>query len=293
MTDHGSEPLRVGLVGAGPWADRFHAPMLAAGPSTTLACVYARRLEAAVSLAQRHHASATDEFDVLLDGCEAVAFAVPPDVQAVLAARAARAGKPLLLEKPIGLTLDEARSLVEAVDRAGVPTQLMLTKRYSPGVRDFLATAADFPVHGARAMFVSGAFLPGSVFATPWRLRHGALLDVGPHVLDTLDAAAGPIESITADGDPLGWLALTTRHRGGAIGQVSISSVVPGNLWECTLYGPRGSLTTPPRDDAEWPTVMRTITDEFARVVLTGQAHSLDVHRGLYLQELLQARLRT
>lgn len=285
--------MRVGLVGAGPWAGRFHAPMLSAGPSTTLTCVYARRLEAARSLADRHHARATDDFDALLDSCDAVALAVPPDVQEVLAARAARAGKPLLLEKPIGLTLEGARGLVDTIDRAGVPTQLMLTKRYSPGVRDFLASAADFPVLGARAMFVSEAFLPGSIFATPWRLRHGALLDVGPHVLDLLDAAAGPIESITATGDPLGWMALTTRHRGGAIGQVSISSVVPGNFWECALFGPKGSLAAPPRDDSQWPTVMRTITDEFADVVRTGRAHPLDVHRGLYLQELMQARLRT
>lgn len=291
MTDHA--PVRVGLVGAGPWARLFHAPMLAAGPATTLACVYARRPEAAAELADRHHARATDDLDTLLDTCEAVSFAVPPDVQAVLAARAARAGKALLLEKPIGLTLEAARGLVDTIDRAGVPTQLMLTKRYSPGVRAFLTSAADFEVLGARAAFVSEAFLPRSVFSTPWRLHHGALLDVGPHVLDVLDAAVGPIESITAAGDPLGWLALTTRHRGGAIGQVSISSVVPGNFWECALFGPQGTLAAPPRDESERPVVMRTITDEFAQVVRTGRAHQLDVHRGLYLQELMQARLRT
>ncbi|HPJ19491.1 MAG TPA: gfo/Idh/MocA family oxidoreductase, partial [Actinomycetota bacterium] len=37
-------PVRVGLVGAGPWAEILHAPMLAAGPETTLAVVYARRI---------------------------------------------------------------------------------------------------------------------------------------------------------------------------------------------------------------------------------------------------------
>jgi predicted dehydrogenase len=267
----------------------FHAPMLAAGPATTLSWVYSRRLEAAAALADRHGARATDDFDTLLDNCDAVSFAVPPDVQPGLAVRAARAGKPLLLEKPIGLTLESARRLVDAIDDAGVPTQLMLTKRFSPGVRNFLAEAADFPVLGARAAFVSEAFLPGSVFATPWRLRHGALLDVGPHVLDVLDAAAGPIESVTAAGDPLRWMALTTRHQGGAVGQVSISSVVPGNFWECALFGAEGTLVTPPRDESERPVVMRAITDEFAEVVRTGVPHELDVHRGLYLQRLIQA----
>ncbi|GIH71083.1 hypothetical protein [Sphaerimonospora thailandensis] len=45
------EPVPVGLVGAGPWAGTVHAPMLAAGPYTRLAGVWARRPQAAVELA--------------------------------------------------------------------------------------------------------------------------------------------------------------------------------------------------------------------------------------------------
>ena len=282
------DPVRVGIVGAGPWAGLFHAPMLAAGPDTTLAGVYARRLDAAAALAGQYGAHAADDLIEFLDHCDAVAFAVPPDVQAQVAPVVAAAGKPLLLEKPLALTLADARAMVRAIDEAGVPTQLMLTKRYSPGNREFLAQAAAFAVTGARAAFVSGAFLPGSPFATPWRLQHGALLDVGPHVLDMIDASAGPIESLEVTGDPLNWLAITTRHAGGAIGQVAISSFVPGNLWECTLFGPEGELAAPARDAAEAPMVMRTIAAEFAQVVRTGVSHEVDAHRGLYLQELIQ-----
>lgn len=282
------DPVRVGIVGAGPWAGLFHAPMLAAGPDTTLSAVYARRLDAALALAGQYDAVAADDLIEFLDQCDAVAFAVPPDVQAHLAPVVAAAGKPLLLEKPLALTLADARAMVRAIDEAGVPTQLMLTKRYSTRNREFLAQAAAFAVTGARAAFVSGAFLPGSPFATPWRLQHGALLDVGPHVLDMLDAAAGPIESLEVTGDPLNWVAITTGHAGGAIGQVAISSVVPGNIWECTLFGPQGELSVPARDEGEWPDVMRTITTEFAQVVRTGVSHAIDAHRGLYLQELIQ-----
>ena len=253
-----------------------------------LAAVYARRLDAAAALAGQYGAHATDDLAEFLDHCDAVTFAVPPDVQAQLVPVVAAAGKPLLLEKPLALTLADARAMVRGIDEAGVPTQLMLTKRYSPGNREFLAQAAGFPVTGARAAFVSGAFLPGSPFATPWRLEHGALLDVGPHVLDMIDAAAGPIESLEVTGDPLNWLAITTRHAGGAIGQVAISSFVPGNLWECTLFGPEGELAAPARDAAEAPMVMRTIAAEFAQVVRTGVSHEVDAHRGLYLQELIQ-----
>jgi predicted dehydrogenase len=266
----------------------FHAPMLSEGPDTTLAVVYARRLEAATALAGQHNAEATDELPGLLAQCEAVAFAVPPDVQARLAPLVAAAGKPLLLEKPLALTLADARNMVAAIDAAGVATQLMLTRRFSTGTREFLARAQEFPVLGARASFVSGAFLPGSPFATPWRLRHGALLDVGPHVLDMIDAAAGPIEAIWIDGDPLRWLTITTRHAGGILGQTCISAVVPGNFVECSLFGPQGVLSAPARDEDERPQIMAMIAAEFAQAVRSGRSHEIDAHRGLYLQELMQ-----
>jgi predicted dehydrogenase len=284
------DAVRVGVVGAGPWASMYHAPMLAAGPHTTLTAVYGRRFEAAAALAEQYGARAGDDLQDFLDHCEAVAFCVPPDVQAALVPVVAAAGKPMLLEKPIALTLPDARAMTAAVTAAGVPTQLMLTRRYSAGVREFLTRAATFPTIGVRAAFVSGAFLPGSPFATPWRLREGALLDVGPHILDLMDAAAGPIESIDITGDPLTWVAVTTRHAGGAIGQAGISSVVPGYHWECTLFGPEGALLAPERDEAERPTVMQTIAAEFATTVRTGRSHPLDIHRGLYLQELMQGR---
>ncbi|MFD1312107.1 gfo/Idh/MocA family oxidoreductase, partial [Streptomyces kaempferi] len=49
-------PVEVGLVGAGPWARAMHARMLAAGPETRLAAVWARRAEAARETAAPHGA---------------------------------------------------------------------------------------------------------------------------------------------------------------------------------------------------------------------------------------------
>lgn len=282
------EAIRIGVVGAGPWAGMVHVPMFADCPETTVAAVYGRRVDAARALADPVGAVATDDFDALLAQVDAVSFAVPPDVQAHLAARAAEAGKPLLLEKPIGLTIMQARGLAAAVDAAGVPTQLMLTRRYSRRIRTFLEDLADFTVLGLRGSFVSGAFLPGSPFATPWRLEHGALLDVGPHILDLVDAAGGHIDRIEITGDPSSWVAITTHHESGAIGQVCLSSVVPGEVSDLQVFGPEGIRTAPDRPADERTEVLRTIPLEFAQVVRTGRPHQLDVHRGLYLQELMQ-----
>ncbi|MEW1889248.1 MULTISPECIES: Gfo/Idh/MocA family oxidoreductase [unclassified Streptomyces] len=87
----------MGLVGAGPWARTMHARTLAAGPGTVLAGVWARRPEAAAEVAAPYGAPAAGSFEELLDTCEAIAFAVPPAVQAALAPRAAVAGRTLLL----------------------------------------------------------------------------------------------------------------------------------------------------------------------------------------------------
>src|SRR6185369_3133305 len=77
-----SLPLSVGLVGAGPWARKAYAPMLAAGPETRLAAVWARRPEAARELAVEHKTRVAAGFEELLATSDAVAFAVPPDIQA-------------------------------------------------------------------------------------------------------------------------------------------------------------------------------------------------------------------
>ncbi|OEV02682.1 Gfo/Idh/MocA family protein [Streptomyces oceani] len=287
----GQRPVRVGLVGAGPWARVTHAPTLAAGPETELVAVWARRAEAARELAEPHGAVASESFAELLETCEAVAFAVPPAVQAELAVRAARAGKALLLEKPLGPDVASARAVSEAVTEAGVVSQLVLTKRYHPTTRDFLRRAAGHEVSGARSCYLHGAFLGGE-FATSWRLEHGALLDLGPHLVDLLEAAVGPVTRISGTGDPRRWIELTCEHSGGAVSQASLSGAVrlPRANTRVELYGPEGELTydTAELEHSEcWP-VLRA---EFAAAVRTGRPHALDAAHGLRLQELLARAL--
>ncbi|MFS8201588.1 Gfo/Idh/MocA family protein [Streptomyces sp. CWNU-52B] len=280
-------PVKVGLVGAGPWARGVHAPVLAAGPETELTAVWARRPEAARETAEPYGAVAVARFEELLDRCEAVAFAVPPDIQADLAGRAAKAGKAVLLEKPLGLDVPSARRLVDAIDEAGVVSQVVLTNRYHPVARRFVEAARGMEVSGARSCCLSGAFLGGD-FATPWRLEHGALLDLGPHVLDLLDAAMGPVVRIHGTGDPRRWVELTCEHESGAVSQASLSGSVdvqPGIL-RVELFG-RGTPLVYDNadldDDACWPVLRRA----FATAVRTGVSGELDAHRGLYLQELI------
>jgi predicted dehydrogenase len=292
--------VAVGLVGAGPWAGMLHAPMLAGGPETRLAGVWARRPEAARALAEAHGSRAVGSLEELWEVCEAVAFAVPPDVQAELATAAARAGRHLLLDKPVALTVGAAERLAAAVDEAGVVSQMVLTNRYGPRGREFLAAAEGFEVVGARCASLSGALLGDSPFATPWRRRHGALLDVGPHLFDLLEATVGPIEELSGRGDPLRWTSLVCRHAGGQVSDVSMSLTLPlaQTVFECSLYGPGGWLAyrrppDPPTAMAELQAAGATLRREFAAAVTSGISPELDVHRGLRLQRLIDAATRS
>ncbi|MEO3765973.1 Gfo/Idh/MocA family oxidoreductase [Streptomyces sp. B5E4] len=284
-------PVRVGLVGAGPWARAMHARMLAEGPETELTAVWARRPEAAAEVAAPYGAAVAGSFAELLDGCEAVDFAVPPAVQAELAVRAAAVGKALLLEKPLGPDLAAARAVAAAVAEHGVVSQLVLTKRYHPATRDFLRRAAAADISGARSCYLHGAFLGGE-FATAWRLEHGALLDLGPHLLDLLDAAVGPVAAVRGTGDPRRWIELTCEHENGAVSQASLSGSVrlPAARTRVELFGPGDELvydTAGLDHDECWPVLRR----EFAAAVRAGRPSGLDARRGLRLQELLHQAL--
>ena len=281
--------IRVGLVGAGPWAGMFHAPMLTSAPDLELSAVWARRHEAAVGLAQRSGAVAAQSFDDLLERCVAVAFCVPPDVQAALAPRAAAAGKHLLLEKPLAFSVADAEAIAAAAD--GVVTQVLLAYRYTAQVREFVRAVDGTAVRHVRTAWIGGGALTGSPFATPWRQAAGAsLLDLGPHTLDLAVAVAGPVTELLA-AESGGVVTVTTAHAGGATGHVALSGSTPGARGplegEAVTDAGRFVLADPTPDPPG--DVQCTIAAEFGRAVHGETAQSLDVHHGVRLQRLLSA----
>ena len=125
-TPSSTPTLRVGVVGAGPWAMFVHAPMFAVHPRTELTAVWSRRLGAAEEVATPLGAVAHDSFDHFLDADDAVSFAVPPDVQADLAVTAARAGK---------VVAEMQRIATEAGMNVCPPPRFWPTRSAGPGSR--------------------------------------------------------------------------------------------------------------------------------------------------------------
>jgi predicted dehydrogenase len=197
-----------------------------------------------------------------------------------------------------------------------VANAVVLTKRYHQRTRTFLAAAAELrsqdPVLGVTGTYLHGGFLAGGFVAggfvaggsgtgvagqsgrgargaRSWRDEFGALYDLGPHLLDLMDLAAGPIEAVRADGSKE-YAALTTFHSGGATGQASLSGSVrlPAARTTLSLYSSSGVLdySTEGMDHSEcWPALRR----EFADAVRLGTAVTVDVERALYLQALVEA----
>ena len=168
-------------------------------------------------------------------------------------------------------------------------TVVLLSWRYAQAVDDFLAEVATLgPLLGGRGAFVSGALL-GGPFATPWRLERGPLLDLGPHVIDLVDAALGPVVDVKASGDLLGYVALALEHESGASSTVGLcaNSAVAPHVAEVSVYSKTGGahINTAVVGDA---VSMGNVAAALAAAARGEQTNAPDIHRGLHLQKILE-----
>ncbi|MGS2618029.1 Gfo/Idh/MocA family protein [Micromonospora sp. LZ34] len=241
--------LRFGLFGTGHWATETHGAALDAHPKTSLAGVWGRNPENVAALASRFGVPAFDDVDALIDACDAIAVALPPDVQADIAARAAAAGRHLLLDKPLALSLADADRVVEVAQQSGVASVVFFTQRYHPNVTAFLAsTAAAGGWQHARATMFASIYQPDSPYlGSVWRREHGALWDVGPHALSILLPVLGRVDRVAAADGPSGIVHLLLTHSGGATSTVSLTLDAPAEARtrEFVFYGENGIETVP------------------------------------------------
>lgn len=276
--------LRFGLVGTGHWAQEVHARALADNPNAELAAVWGRDAAKAARVADRWGAEAATDTDGLIAGVDALAFAVPPDVQAPIATRAAAAGRHLLLEKPVARSRDAGDALVRAVRGAGVASVVFFTWRHDPDVTAWLDDMRERGPVGAEATWFGSIFTDGSPFDTPWRRAPAAALwDVGPHALSVLVPVLGPVTSVAgAVHDRYGTVRLLLEHDGGASSAVTLSLSAPPRAATTTMrvVGPDGwASATPPRLDST--VLLGRAIDRLVMCVDDGvMEHPLDVAFG-------------
>ncbi|MEU8348415.1 Gfo/Idh/MocA family oxidoreductase [Streptomyces sp. NPDC048845] len=290
--------MRIGLLGTGPWAARVHAPALAAHPVVTLTGVWGRRPGAAAQLAAANGTRAYDDPDALFADVDAVSIALPPDVQAPLAARAAAAGCHLLLDKPVATTAGDAHRIAAAAGRGAVASVVFFTVRHDPAPETWITEQAAkggwFTAHAdwVASLFADGS-PPGPFTESPWRRERGALWDVGPHALSVLLPALGDVtgpDAVRAVRGPGDTVQLVLRHTGGATSTATLSLTAPAAAAGAgvELRGEHGVATLPDGGIGPEAAFARAV-DALLDSVRTGEPHPCDIRFGVRVTEILEA----
>jgi predicted dehydrogenase len=250
--------------------------------------VWGRHLDRAQFLAQQLGGRAYDDYAALLRDVDAVAFTVPPDVQAGMATEAAKAGKHLLLEKPVATSVAAARALSDAA--RDVASVVFFTDRFAaPSRRWFDEVRRTGGWNGGWMRWFSALQAPDNPFgASAWRHQLGALWDTGPHAFSTLTAALGPVVKVAATAGEGDLVHMVLTHENSSTSSVTLTQFAPpaAEAYEVTVWGESGFSTMPPRPVAV-AEPLAVAARELIASATTGRPHEIDVRFGARVVELV------
>lgn len=189
--------MRWGLIGTGRHADRFVAPAIRHSTSSELVAVYSRDRERGREFAARHACpSAYDSLDAFIDAptVDAVYVSSPNHVHKEQVIRAAQAGKHVLCEKPLALTVEDCRSMINACERAGVRLGVGFHLRHNPAhmaAKELVAKGALGEILFAEVQYMHVTGDAAAKGSAPWRrdprlAGGGSLMGTGIHAVDLL-----------------------------------------------------------------------------------------------------------
>lgn len=229
---------------------------------------------------------------------QAVVIASPQSTHRAIAEAAFAAGKPVFCEKPLGASLDDARAMVAAAERSGLPNMIGFNYVRTPAtqfVRRLLAEGAIGDVTWFRAEHTED-FLADPDAPATWRTTgraNGAMGDLAPHIVNCTLALMGPVAELTArvetvhksrpgpdgpvvvDNDDQAQMML--RFASGVMGHLHVSRIATGRKmgYAYEIHGTKGAIRFDQEDQnavhlyrAEGPEATRGFTR-----ILTGPAH--------------------
>jgi predicted dehydrogenase len=264
-------PVGVAILGTAHTAHAWsYARALAASELTTLVGVHDEDPSLAQWIRKDFEAAFYADPDELLGlpDVQAVVVCSPTVVHRRHVELAASMGKHVLCEKPIATTLDDARAIIDACDRAGVVLEVAFVSRFHPMVARAREAVRSGRLGDIVGMVGGNRGRPPLPPAYPdWitsaaEAGGGALIDHSVHVTDVMRHISGlEATAVSAEADSLLWdcgvddvALLTLQFDGGAIGSVDPSWSVPAdNPWDydffVRLLGTDGSLDI--RDTAD------------------------------------------
>jgi predicted dehydrogenase len=203
MASNVGSKVRVAIVGAGAVSDYHHVPALRFDPRAELVAI----CDAEPILLEDRKT----EWNVTKTSCDPETICADPEIDAVIIATpnfthrpiaeaAARAGKHVMCEKPLGLDAQEARAMYEAARDAGVVHMTAFTYRFAPSMR-YMKHLVTTGALGTPRHFRSQRFLDLPETSWGWRQYKekagaGDLFDMTIHRIDFAIDLVGPLTRI-------------------------------------------------------------------------------------------------
>lgn len=293
-----TQPINLGIIGAGLAVKKLHWPALERLRDrfniVAVADIDRSKAEATARMVGAERIF-TDYHDLLALGeLDAVLLSLPIHLTAPIALEAARAGKHLVIEKPIGANLVQAQELRAQLDCLPITVLVAENFRYRADIRAARqivrdGTLGDLILVRFHSISKVDTTNPDEFGSTPWRhdiqFRGGMMLDAGVHHVAALRELAGDVEWVQAftkyGGSQYGGpttMSMNLRFRSGALGSYVYSVVCHDDqptFLHLSLYGTEATLE---------------ITQGGLRILRPGQAAetiSVDVDDGGYYGEFL------
>ncbi|TCC51386.1 Gfo/Idh/MocA family oxidoreductase [Kribbella capetownensis] len=225
---------------------------------------------------------------------DAVSICLPSGYHADAAITALEAGKHVIVEKPIDVTLAAADRLIDAEEQTGLTVAVISQRRFQHAPAFMHQAVADGRLGRITTGIAESAFWRSQEYydSGGWRGTvaldgGGALMNQGIHVVDLLLWMLGEPVEVQAYSDRLAHerievedtVAATVRFRSGAIGSiVATTSAYPGRPVRLSVYGDRGSAVIENDDLIAFETA-----DEEPAGEASGTRSVADAHRDQYL----------
>ena len=256
----------VGLGAIGP----THVAAIAALEETELVAVCDIVAEKADKFAAQHGCKAYYDFDTMMQDpdIDLVHVCLPSGMHAEYGVRAAKAGKNVLVEKPIDVTLEAAQRLVDACHEAGVVLSCISQHRFDPDFAKAKAAldAGSFgkPVFGGSytKWYRSQQYYDSGDWRGTWELDGGgALMNQSVHYVDMVQWLVGEVDEVTAYTGCLAHERIEVedcatailKFKNGALGTLEGHTVaIPGFQTRLDMYGSEGSFIIENDKIREW-----------------------------------------
>ncbi len=258
-----------GIIGCGMIA-RFHAQAVAdiRGAKVVACCDMVPA--AADRLAESIGCRAYHQLPALLDDphVDVVTVCTPSGAHLEPAVAAARAGKHVIVEKPLEVTLPRCDRIIEACDKAGVVLSTIFPSRFHRSAR-LLKRAIDQQRFGRLTMgdayvkwYRTQQYYDSGAWRGTWKLDGGgALMNQAIHSVDLLVWLMGPVHDLSARAATLAHERIEVedtavaalRFENGALGVIEATTAAyPGALKRIEIHGSAGSAVLQEEDITTW-----------------------------------------